>query len=149
MLCERINSANPEDETERSGANFLASSFCIYVCGFTGMLFFLSFLLVNVAFIIDTAARLLQQVRVLHPGKLEVSLQVDRSKLQFELHGLKSKLSKVVVKVKLVEIQFLISKLFFPLVLNWLADSLIHDLYFFLPWGVSMDGRASILLNAL
>lgn len=27
-------------------------------------------------------------------------MQADRSKLQFELHGLKNKLSKVVVKVK-------------------------------------------------
>ncbi|KAI3468843.1 hypothetical protein Pfo_025506 [Paulownia fortunei] len=39
-----------------------------------------------------------QQVKVLNPRKLEVILQADRSKLQFELHGLKNKLSKVVVK---------------------------------------------------
>ncbi|KAH6755754.1 nuclear RNA polymerase C1 [Perilla frutescens var. hirtella] len=45
-----------------------------------------------------------QQIKVLHAGKLEVILQADRSKLQFELHGLKSKLSKVVVKgIKSVE----------------------------------------------
>ncbi|PIN09447.1 RNA polymerase III, large subunit [Handroanthus impetiginosus] len=39
-----------------------------------------------------------QQVKVLNPRKLVVVLQADRSKLHFELHGLKSKLCKVVVK---------------------------------------------------
>ncbi|KAL1546842.1 DNA-directed RNA polymerase III subunit 1 [Salvia divinorum] len=39
-----------------------------------------------------------QQIRVLDERKLEVILEVDKSKLQFELHGLKSKLAKVVVK---------------------------------------------------
>ncbi|KAK6137583.1 hypothetical protein DH2020_028663 [Rehmannia glutinosa] len=39
-----------------------------------------------------------QQVRVLNPRKLEVILQADRNKLQFELHTLKNKISKVVVK---------------------------------------------------
>ncbi|KAL8485814.1 hypothetical protein ACS0TY_027920 [Phlomoides rotata] len=38
------------------------------------------------------------QIKVLHPGKLEVVLQTDRSKLLFELHELKKKLSQVVVK---------------------------------------------------
>ncbi|KAG8374810.1 hypothetical protein BUALT_Bualt10G0034300 [Buddleja alternifolia] len=39
-----------------------------------------------------------QQVKVLDSRKLVVVVQVDRSKLQFELHGLKNKLAKVVVK---------------------------------------------------
>lgn len=38
--------------------------------------------------------------------KLEVDLKDDKSKLQFELHGLKSKLAKVVVKVKLAKSNF-------------------------------------------
>ncbi|GFP90332.1 DNA-directed RNA polymerase iii subunit rpc1 [Phtheirospermum japonicum] len=39
-----------------------------------------------------------EQVKVLNPRKLEVILHADRNKLQFELHMLKNKLSKVVVK---------------------------------------------------
>ncbi|KAL6550099.1 DNA-directed RNA polymerase III subunit 1 [Orobanche minor] len=39
-----------------------------------------------------------QQIKVLDSRKLEVVLQSDRNKLQFELHALKVKLSKVVVK---------------------------------------------------
>ncbi|XP_020550632.1 DNA-directed RNA polymerase III subunit 1 isoform X2 [Sesamum indicum] len=39
-----------------------------------------------------------QQVKVLNPRKLEVVLQADRSKLHFEVHAIKNKLSKVVVK---------------------------------------------------
>ncbi|KAL0312730.1 UNVERIFIED_CONTAM: DNA-directed RNA polymerase III subunit [Sesamum radiatum] len=39
-----------------------------------------------------------QLVKVLNARKLEVVLQADRSKLHFELHALKNKLSKVVVK---------------------------------------------------
>ncbi|KAL3824530.1 hypothetical protein ACJIZ3_020559 [Penstemon smallii] len=39
-----------------------------------------------------------QNVRVLNARKLEVVLHADRSKLQFELHELRYKLSKVVVK---------------------------------------------------
>ncbi|KAK4479526.1 hypothetical protein RD792_015042 [Penstemon davidsonii] len=39
-----------------------------------------------------------QNVRVLNARKLEVVLHTDRSKLQFELHELRYKLSKVVVK---------------------------------------------------
>ncbi|XP_057794291.1 DNA-directed RNA polymerase III subunit 1 isoform X3 [Salvia miltiorrhiza] len=39
-----------------------------------------------------------QHIRVLDEQKLEVILEADKSKLQFELHGLKNKLSKVVVK---------------------------------------------------
>ncbi|KAL0324389.1 UNVERIFIED_CONTAM: DNA-directed RNA polymerase III subunit [Sesamum calycinum] len=39
-----------------------------------------------------------QQIKVLNPRKLEVVLQADRSKLHFEVHALKNKLSKVVVK---------------------------------------------------
>ncbi|KAL3647246.1 DNA-directed RNA polymerase III subunit 1 [Castilleja foliolosa] len=39
-----------------------------------------------------------QQIKVLDARKLEVVLQTDRSKIQFELHALKAKLSKVVVK---------------------------------------------------
>lgn len=62
---------------------------------------------------IDNTALFLQQVKVLHPGKLEVILQADRSKLQFELHELKHKLSKVVVKVKLMDLKFLILQCLF------------------------------------
>ncbi|KAL0393419.1 UNVERIFIED_CONTAM: DNA-directed RNA polymerase III subunit [Sesamum latifolium] len=51
-----------------------------------------------VAPITDIPVYLLQQVKVLNPRKLEVVLQADRSKLHFELHALKNKLSKVVVK---------------------------------------------------
>ncbi|XP_047946295.1 DNA-directed RNA polymerase III subunit 1-like [Salvia hispanica] len=39
-----------------------------------------------------------QQIRVLDERKLEVTLAADKSKLQFELHELMSKLAKVVVK---------------------------------------------------
>ncbi|CAA0835862.1 nuclear RNA polymerase C1 [Striga hermonthica] len=39
-----------------------------------------------------------QQIKVLDSRKLEVVMQSDRSRLQFELHELKAKLAKVVVK---------------------------------------------------
>ncbi|KAL9172058.1 hypothetical protein ABFS82_03G020500 [Erythranthe guttata] len=39
-----------------------------------------------------------QQVKVLDHRKLEIVMHADKKKLQFELHGLKNKISKVVVK---------------------------------------------------